>query len=213
MSRPTIDERITSAQVAIENALDHPEIASLLAEYNYDQERLYFGKGLLSEAQGLHSHQQEQYGNQYQATDDLYITWGTAKAVYSGHIRLARVALKKNRGAKKKLGLLGPRKRALSRWVTQALQFYDNALKDDFIKERLATFGLTEQKLQEGRNLVVQVLEEEKWQERKKGTAQDTTSRRNHALDKLDEWMSDFKEVARVALADHPHLLKILGFK
>ncbi|MBI9038875.1 MAG: hypothetical protein JEY97_12135, partial [Bacteroidales bacterium] len=47
---------------------------------------------------------------------------------------------------------------------------------------------------------------------RESGETQQATEAKDDAFETLDEWMYDFKLVARIALADKPQLLEVLGF-
>ena len=60
------------------------------------------------------------------------------------------MALKGNSGAATQLALSGKRKESLSGWLSQAKQFYNNALSDKGILKSLQGFGITEQKLKAG---------------------------------------------------------------
>jgi hypothetical protein len=46
---------------------------------------------------------------------------------------------------------------------------------------------------------------------KEKGEAQAATEARDKALDNLQEWMSDYIAVARIALEDEPQLMEMLG--
>ena len=48
-------------------------------------------------------------------------------------------------------------------------------------------------------------------QKKKIGEAQQSTKARDVAIDKLDDWMSDFIAIARVALEEKPQFLEKLG--
>ncbi len=45
----------------------------------------------------------------------------------------------------------------------------------------------------------------------KKGQAQHATQQRDMAMKELQEWLSRFRAAARLALADEPQLLEVLG--
>lgn len=210
-SNATIDERLTAAQVALDNALNDSGLQDSLAVFGYTAERLQEGQALYETARSLHDQQQAEYGDQFAATDALQSAWDEAKTVYTRHVKVARVALKRERGAWKQLGLSGRRKRTLSGWLTQARQFYANALADPNILVELGNFGITQEKLEAGQTLVDDVETANAAQEQEKGEAQEATRKRDQALDALDEWMSDFVAIARVALEDRPQHLEKLG--
>ena len=48
-------------------------------------------------------------------------------------------------------------------------------------------------------------------QEREKGETQSATQDRNATIEALDEWLDEFKEVARIALDETPQLLEALN--
>ncbi len=212
MTRQTIDEQLNAAQVAIDNALGQPDISAALAEYMYDAARLNEGKTLLTTLQEAHATQQAEYGDQFTATDALNTAWDEANAVYGKQAKLARIALKKNRGAWQSLALDGKRKRTLSGWLDQATLFYKNALPNETIKTALAGLGVTQEKLEAGQTLVQAVVTANAAQEEEKGEAQQATVARDEALEALAEWLDDFRQVAVIALEDQPQLLESLGF-
>lgn len=47
-------------------------------------------------------------------------------------------------------------------------------------------------------------------QEKEKGEAQEATQKRDAAIAALDEWLGDFRVVARIALEDIPQLMEAL---
>ena len=209
--KQSIEDRLSAAQVALDNALGDAELQEALAVYGYDADKLQEGRQLYETARSLHDQQRAEYGDQYAATDALQSAWEEAKTVYIRHVKVARVAFKRSRGTWEELGLSGKRKRTISGWLTQARQFYTNALADPDILTALGEFGITQEKLEAGRALVDDVEAANAAQEKEKGEAQAATVARDEALDALDEWMSDFVAIARVALEDRPQQLEKLG--
>lgn len=93
----------------------------------------------------------------------------------------------------------------------QARQFYLNALADATVSEKMADYGITQAKLENGKALLDQAEAANAAQKKEKGEAQQATQERDKAMDSLEEWLSDFIVIARIALEDKPQLLEKLG--
>ena len=89
--------------------------------------------------------------------------------------------------------------------------FYANALDSNDIQAGLARFGVTTENLQQTQALVNDVEKKHNIQLQEKGEAQQATKVRDEAFDTMQEWMSDFVAVARIALEDSPQYLEVLG--
>ena len=209
--RLTIEQQLTAAQVAIDNARAEAEIKTALAEVGYDDMRLQQGRALYERALALHQRQRAEYGEQYAASEALTAAWEQAETSYIRCIKIARVALKNDRGAAQQLDLNGQRKQSLSGWLVQARQFYANALSAPDILAKLEPYGLTRAKLEAGQAEVGAVEAANLAQQKERGEAQTATKARDAALDELNEWMSDFVALARVALDEQPQRLEKLG--
>ncbi|MCD4820269.1 MAG: hypothetical protein K8S23_16425 [Candidatus Cloacimonetes bacterium] len=209
--KKSIQDRLLAANIALENALTDTEILGLLSEFGYDETKINAGKELYNSADEKFQQQKTEYGEQYAATGVLQTKWDTSNSFYIKHVKVARIALKNDYGDYLKLGLGGSRKRTLSGWLVQSRQFYINALGDAGIKTKLAEFGITEAKLQEGRNLTDEVEAANTTHKKEKGEAQQATLDRDKALDIMEDWLSDFIAISRIALEDKPQLLEKMG--
>ncbi len=211
MKTQTIEAKLLFAQNAIQNAQNIEAVSSLLADYGYDQAALQAGMDLYTTADDLHQRQKQEYGEQFAATDALNLARVTANKAYIRHVKLARVALKGDRGAEESLQLSGNRKQSLSGWLQQAKTFYTNALGSAAIQAKLSTLTMTPEALTAAQALVLNVESKLSAQLKEKGEAQSATEARDKAFDELQYWMSSFVEVARIALEDEPQLLEVLG--
>ena len=207
----SIDTLLSQAQLAIENALNNPQVLAYLADFGYTTERINLGKKLYNLAAAAQLQQQSEAGDQLSATADVNAAWETAKKTYSRLIKVSRVALKNNAGAAVKLDLGGTRKKSLSGWMAQATQFYKQALANTDILSALKEFGITEQKLKAGLRELDALEAANQKQEKEKGDAQAATQKRDAALDELQDWLSDYLAIAKVALEEDPQLLEGLG--
>ncbi len=213
MAKPkhSIQDRLLAAQVAIHNALDDESLQGYLADFGYTQAKLEAGKALYETALAAQQTQQSEYGDQYDATDNVNRLWEEANKVYMRYVKVARIALRDWRGALSKLDLHGQRKRAIAGWIIQARQFYGSLLADADMMASMAEFGTTQAKLEAGKAQVDGVEEAHRIQGKERGEAQIATQARDAAMDALDQWVSDFIAIARLALEDEPQALEKLG--
>ena len=213
MARPkkSLADRLLAAQLAINNSISDDEIKTAVAQFGYDETRLNAGKALLDNANKMQYVQKKEYGDQYQATDALTEAWNTAEKTYMRFVKVARIALKSDHALYLKLDLVGTRKKTLSEWMAQARLFYINALEDDTVLEKMALYGMEQEKLEAGKALLEQTEAANAAQEKEKGQARQATIERDKAMDELDEWLSDYIAIARIALEEKPQLLEKLG--
>ena len=206
-----IDTLLSDAQVAIENALNNPDILNALKDFGYTTARIQTGKALYSTATAAQIQQTTEAGDQIAATAAVSDAWETAKKSYIRFIKIARIAFKRSPGISTQLDLGGTRKRTLSGWVAQANQFYASALANKTILSGLKEFGITEQKLKAGAAEVKALEAANLTQEKEKGEAQAATQKRDAAIDELQDWLSDYLAIAKIALEENPQLLEGLG--
>ncbi len=210
-SNASIAQRLATAQIAIDTIMAAPELLALMAAQGYNAGRMKKGQELCEQALALCQQQHAQYGDLYAATDARGAAHAQAHAAYIRHCKLAKIALRDNRGAVQKVGLAVPRTRTLAGWLLQAQQFYTNALADATISGALSEYGVTQVQLAAGRQQVDVVMASAVTQQIQRRTAQATTQARDVALVALNHWMRDFLVVTRIALADYPQRLTQLG--
>jgi len=211
MKTQTLESKLLFAQNAITNALGNDEVNAMMAELGYDQDRLNEGQALHSTANELQTTQVKEYGEQFAATDELNNVRVAANAEYMKHVKIARIALKGDRGAFESLQLNGTRKESLSGWLKQAKTFYANAIGSPDVITAVGRFGVTAKKLKAAQSLVNDVETKLSAQLKEKGEAQNSTQARDEAFDTLQGWMSDFVGIARIALETKPQYLEMLG--
>ncbi len=207
----TIDSKLLFAQNAITNALGSVEIKSAIAAYGYDDTRLQEGEALFNKASDLQAIQVKEYGDQYSATDALNLARAVANKTYMEYLKIARIALIGDRGAGASLQLDGKRKVTFSGWLKQAKTFYTNALGSPEVITAMGGFGITQEKLTAGKQLVNEVAQKLNKQLMEKGEAQNATQVRDEAFEVLEDWMGDFIAISRIALADKSQYLEVLG--
>ena len=208
----TIRDRLTAAELAVGNALADANIRAALALYGYDEAQLQEGQSLYQEARALAEQQQVDYGEQHEASQNLGALWEEANSVYTRSLQIARIALRDHISAENALMLSGERKKSFSGWQEQAHTFYSNLLASREYMIAMALYGYTPESLASESVQVQAVTKANAAQENRKGAAQNAIQLRDASMDALDQWMSDFKTVASLALAENLQHLEKLGF-
>lgn len=211
MKTQTIDDQLLFAQNLIQNGTNVDAILSAMTAFGYDTTAMDAGKALLDKANELHAKQKQEYGEQFAATDELNLARENANKTYMKHVKLARIALSNDRGAFESLQLSGDRKQSISGWIQQAKTFYANALVSTSVKGALSKFTVSEEVLNAGQAAILDVESKLNAQLKEKGEAQAATEARDKAFDDLQEWVSQYVSIARIALEDEPQLLESLG--
>ncbi|MBI9037359.1 MAG: hypothetical protein JEY97_04430, partial [Bacteroidales bacterium] len=91
-------------------------------------------------------------------------------------------------------------------------KFYSVLLADETLQQRLLYLKITLEVLSQANSQLSEVEQAQADYIRESGETQQATDAKDDSFEILDEWMYDFKLVARIAFTDKPQLLEILGF-
>ena len=201
-------KKLKRVQTAVEYILSNPAAQKAMNKVGVSKADVLQGKALVEQVRLLDAAQRKEYGEQYQATDDLTQARQEARALYIRHVETARFALKEQRGHWNTLELSGARKDDLFGWLDQARNFYRNVAT---VKDILAKYDLSEAELLQGESMIEAVNVAHNVRQNEATEAQAATTERNEAVAKLDAWMRHFTQSARLAFANDPQTLKGLG--
>ena len=208
-----IDEFLQDAGLFIENAIETPPVQEAFASVGRGTEHFEEGRAMLDEGRRLHQKQQDEYGDQYAATERLGETEDAARERYMRHYGFAEAAFRDDPDAQSALGLSGPRKRSLGGWLDQALTFYDNLMSNPALLEAFREeFPLIEEEVLEAAREEVHATASA-FQERRReaGEAERATDARDEVLERLDDWLDKERRIARALFRSEPEHLKTLG--
>jgi len=201
-------ERLERHRVMLYNAKNTSTITKRMASFGYNGNKMLKGITLLDDVLQAQSTKDIQYGAQKSATDALNTEWNTFKKTYNEHVALARIAFKEDNGAYSTLNLDESRQATIGAWLTQAASFYQqlSAYATD-----IARFDISPEDIQAAQAKIQALKNLRDTQMQRKGEAQDATEQRNETMKALDEWMTEFRQIARIAMKDNPQLLETLG--
>jgi len=209
----TIEERLTSAHIAVSNATADPEIQTLLAQYGYGAEKMAEGRGLYEAAlQGVND-QTAAEDAQQQATAAAVAAEQKARDAYQALAQVARAVFTRDRSPLATLGLTGAMPRPAAGFLSASYALFDNAVRVASIRMALAEYEYDEARLEGERALIEAYDRARQAQEAAKAAVQQATGKQDVALQALGEWLSQFLKIARVALRGKPDLLEKLGIR
>lgn len=209
----TLSDFFANASVTLSNAREQMEIAAALDAFGYDAIALQEGQVLFDAASSLHDAQIKEYGEQHAATQAFKDACDQADKAYAAHRRLAKIAFKSDAQRQTDLHLNDRKPQVYNPWYEQARHFYTALLADTEAQTQIARYKVTLEALQAAQAQVAQTMTLKNAQEKEKGEAQEATQQRNAAIEAPDEWLADFKVVARIALEDSPQLLEALNLR
>lgn len=206
-----VSNYIGDCKLLINNSLNDENIKQTVGQFGYTEPKLTEGQTLLGTVETLQQNQSKEYGEQYQAKSELDIKRKQTHGGYMDLITICRIALRDDVGAQQGLGLNQTRKASYSGWLAQALLFCNNLIANPDYTLKLEQFGQNIEKIQTIKTAILetQVLNEKYNSE--KGEAQQATKDRDKKIDELNQWISDYTKIVRIALKDRPQLLEKLG--
>ena len=209
----TVSETATLERyrVALENVVSQNEIATIMAEFGYDSALIEEGKQLFTltrQAYDLNVKEDDEtslaYSNYSEKRNLLTDT-------YSLHRKKAKVIFRKDLETMKRLSLDGSIPAAYVSWLETAKKFYLEVLADTEVQTKLSRLKITAEDLNAANTLISELETARSEYLKEKGESQDSTKQKDSTFANLDDWMSEFYAVARIALEDNIQLLEALG--
>jgi hypothetical protein len=211
IKRKTEGQIIENYRITLANVENQPQIASALSEYTFDLPAINIGRALLqATVLSLDTNQQEDNETiQARADFDEKVDLMTQK--YTAHRRKAKVAFRKNEVSLKQLGLTGTYSRAYIKWIFAMKTFYNGVLSNPAHLAALLVFKITEADITACITEINALETTRAIYLKEIGESQEATKAKDKALAELEEWMSDFYMVAKIAMEEQPQLLESLG--
>ena len=198
-------------RVTLENTEAQPQIASTMAEFGYDSATMAIGKAKYNEARLA-------YDSNKTETDEEVAAYAVFEAkedqlakIYTAHRKKAKVVFRNDTVTAEKLEITGALSSVYTNWLETVRKFYNISVADPAIQTSLGRLKITPDDLTAAQALIPEVEAARAAYLKEKGESQDATAKKDAALAKLDDWMSEFYAVARIAMEDRPQLLEALG--
>lgn len=198
-------------RVALLNAKNQSEIATVLAEFGYDSSEIAKGSLLLDKTTTAYNFNKREDNETKEARADFDTKEDKLDDLYFLHRRKGKVVFRKDELTLQKLELSGSFPRIYVRRIEAMQIFYTEMLEDTSLQERIARLKVPVKDLKNGIKLISDVDSARALYLKEIGESQDATKDKDETFAQLDDWMREFFAVAKIALEDSPQLLEALG--
>ncbi len=204
-------ETLELYRVALENTENQTEIATIMAEFGYDETLLTEGKNLLTKTREAFDFNKKEDDETTESYSNFTSTKENLVKTYALHRKKAKVIFRKEPTILSRLALTGSLPSAYIKWLETVKKFYAVASEDTTIQTKLVRLKITPEEINETIALISNLEEARATYLREKGESQDATKAKDKAFAEIDDWMSEFYAVAKIALEDTPQLLESIG--
>ena len=197
--------------IALTNTEKQPIIATTMAEFGYDGPKIEEGKQLLGVTRQSFVFNKQEDDETNAARAAFIKIKSKVHDAYSLHRKKGKVVFKDDEVMLKKLGLTGTLSYAYIKWIESMKTFYREASADTEIQTKLARLKLSPEQIAEGQADITEMGAARAEYKREIGESQEATREKDLAFAKMDDWMSEFYSVAKIAMEEKPQLLESLG--
>ena len=206
----TLTDKLESYRLLIFNSSD-PQIAAQLDTMGIDSDYISTGETLYNETMTLVEQQKKEYQEQNLAYDQFYVAKDQAEADYNRTLKLVKVLARADQDLQSRIGLNSGRVQAIGQWIDHAVNFYNALLNEADFLTRLDQFKVTTTRLNDEKAAIESLRTLRNQAISEKGQAQEATRLRNEKLDELEDYCSELKAIAQLALEQQPQLMEKLG--
>jgi hypothetical protein len=203
----TIAQQLTAGHLTIQNSIADTEISELVNGFGYTSAKLAAGLALYTAAMAAVELQTAKAGDQQSATQLFKQAQKAAVDAYQALAKVARAAFVQDPAQLSTLGLTSAMPKDTAGFLTAAFTLFSNAA----LLPGLADYGYTSVKLLAERKKIKDMDDLDKQQEAAKGAAQQATSEQEAAMNALNDWVAQYRKVAKVALRGKKQLLEKIG--
>jgi len=204
-------ETLEQYRVALQNTESQPEIATIMAEFGYDETLLTEGKTLLTNTREAFDFNQKEDDETTASYSNFTSLKENLAKTYALHRKKGKVIFRKEPTTLSRLSLTGSVPAAYIKWLETVKKFYTVASEDTAIQTKLVRLKITTEDINGTITLIRNLEEARATYLREKGESQEATKAKDKAFAVVDDWMSEFYAVAKIALEDKPQLLEVIG--
>ena len=202
--------RLEAYSIALNNVNSQNQIAQAMNDIGYDKPIIDVGRNLLKDTLEKYQVKQAENAERSHAYDTFYAMWLEMDKQYTSDRKKVKIIFKSEPAILLRLVIVGSPPKPFEEWLQTVKIFYTELSKDEELQKRAQRLRLCKEGIMIARKNVEELELARANYIEEKGEAQNATQVKDDAFIKIDEWMSDFYAVARIALEENPQLLESL---
>ncbi|MCU4165357.1 hypothetical protein [Carboxylicivirga caseinilyticus] len=211
-TKQTITSFIHQAGILVHNSKNVDDIKNAVMQYGYDERRLDDGEKVFSMLKEISFKQHLAKSVKIEKFRQKQNLQSKIHRDYMKYLKIARIVFAEDFKARNVLILDGTRERTYKEWYFQVSVFCSIMLKnDDDYLGRMAKYGIEASKIEELRQQLVDLNDLNDECLKSAAELRQLTAQRKKMVVKMQNYVSDFIKIARIALEHSPKALQSLG--
>ena len=204
------DNFIRKVAALFDNSLNDIMIITSTSRLGYDENRINEGEQIFNEVVKANEAQIFAQDNRVKMNNERRELHAVVKKKYMKILQIARIAFDKDIIARKALRLDGAREVSLDLWINQVSLFSNHILGESKWLTVLKGFGIIRKDINELLTDLEKLRSVAMSCEVAKNDAKQFTAQKREKLKELQEWVSDYLKIAKIALEDQPEVYRKL---
>ena len=206
----SFDAYLKKVATLIGNSLGDSSIMGATSRFGYDENRIKEGERIFNEVVDANEKQNQAQEKKVQLHNKRRELHLAVKKKYMKILQIARIAFDKDLITRKALRLDGAREISLDLWINQVSLFANNLLRESKWLSVLKKFGIVRKEIFDLLAELEKLRSVAMACEVAKNDAKHLTVEKREKLKELQEWVSDYLKIAKIALDDQPNIYRKL---
>lgn len=194
-----------------QNLSKETELATELAEYGYDTDRVAQGKALYDRASETYQKSKKESAEETTASAVFHQKLDEVTKIYLSDRKKAKLIFKDQPDVLKNLSLKGTNSQVIANSLQEMKDLYQNLDENQTLQTAVKILKITPEHIKSQLDKITQTETAYASYLQEKGENQQATQDKNKAFTDLDKWVRELYSFAKVALEDKPQLLESIA--
>lgn len=210
MKKNSIADQLSIYRTLIFNSKD-PDVLKALDKVGIDIPYIDVGITIFNEAEFMVRQMSESHQEQDLTYDDFHVTKAKMTLWFNQRLKMVKTLSRNDKDLQDRLKLKTGRVDAIEKWIERGIELYTLLAKEPNFLTKLAARKVTAEVLEAEKAAFENLKTLRNKVAANKGNAQESTRLRNEKLDELNDYCTELKAMAEIAIDGKSQLLEKLG--